>query len=213
MANNKLNDSENILVKVDQNNLMYIDPNSVINNGVVEERGIKQENLVMYVDLEADLIPRTTLVDSGNTSTLTSVAKGTLKMLNPKSGEFDTSWTNAYNGKDEPILQQDKDGKTTATGQININSSGYDNTAQSFGMDSININIKGANFIPQININFIDVRGKTLFESPENSPYKAFFHLPWPIFYLIQNIMNQTVTLMFLQHLWVQRMLILMTSL
>ena len=184
MANNKLNDGENILVKVDQNNLMYIDPNSVINNGVVEERGVKQENLVMYVDLEADLIPRTTLVDSGNTSTLTSIAKGTLNMLKPKSGEFDTSWTNAYNGKDEPVLQKDKDGNTIATGEININSAGYDNTAQSFGMDSININIKGANFIPQININFIDVRGKTLFESPENSPYKAFFHLPWPIFYL-----------------------------
>ena len=62
MANNKLNSGENILVKVDQNNLIYIDPNSVVNNGVVEERGVKQENLVMYVNLEADLIPRTTLV-------------------------------------------------------------------------------------------------------------------------------------------------------
>jgi len=40
------------------------------------------------------------------------------------------------------------------------------------------------NLVPQVNIKFIDVRGKTLFESPENSPYKAFFHLPWPIFYL-----------------------------
>ena len=184
MANNKLNEGENILVKVDQNNLMYIDPNSVINNGVVEERGVKQENLVMYVDLEADLIPRTTLVDSGNTSTLTSIAKGTLNMLKPKSGDFDTSWTNVYNGKDEPIFEKGKDGNTTPTGQININAFSNDSTAQSFGMDSININIKGANFIPQININFIDVRGKTLFESPENSPYKAFFHLPWPIFYL-----------------------------
>ena len=67
---------------------------------------------------------------------------------------------------------------------MEINNDTNDSTAQSFGIDSININIKGASFIPQININFIDVRGKTLFESPQNSPYGAFFHLPWPIFYL-----------------------------
>ena len=90
MANNKLNSGENILVKVDQNNLIYIDPNSVVNNGVVEERGVKQENLVMYVNLEADLIPRTTLVDSGNKTTLVSVAKGTLNILKPKTGDFET---------------------------------------------------------------------------------------------------------------------------
>lgn len=167
MANNKLNGSEDILVKVDQNNLIYIDPNSVVSDGVIQERGINQENLVMYVNLEADLIPRTTLVDSGNKSTLVSVAKGTLNILKPKTGDFDTSWTEAYNGA------------TNST-----ENTGYDGSAQSFGIDSININIKGANFIPQININFIDVRGKTLFESPENSPYNAFFHLPWPIFYL-----------------------------
>lgn len=184
MANNKLNGNENILVKVDQNNLIYIDPNSVVNNGIVEERGLKQENLVMYVNLEADLIPRTTLVDSGSTSTLTSIAKGTLNLLKPTTGDYDTSWTNAYNGKDEPVLEKDGNGDLKPTGQININSAGYDGTAQSFGIESVNINIKGANFIPQVNINFVDVRGKTLFESPENSPYKAFFHLPWPIFYL-----------------------------
>jgi hypothetical protein len=181
MANNKLNSGEDILVKVDQNNLIYIDPNSVVNNGVVEERGVKQENLVMYVNLEADLIPRTTLVDSGNKTTLVSVAKGTLNILKPKTGDYDTSWTEAYNGSDNVITEKDSNGNQIYKG---VENKGYDGTAQSFGIDSININIKGANFIPQININFIDVRGKTLFESPENSPYNAFFHMPWPIFYL-----------------------------
>ena len=181
MANNKLNSGENILVKVDQNNLIYIDPNSVVNNGVVEERGVKQENLVMYVNLEADLIPRTTLVDSGNKSTLVSVAEGTLNILKPKTGDYDTSWTEAYNGSNNVITETDSNGNQIYKG---VENKGYDGTAQSFGIDSININIKGANFIPQININFIDVRGKTLFESPENSPYNAFFHMPWPIFYL-----------------------------
>ena len=173
MANNKLNNNENILIKVDQNNLIYVDPNSVVVNGEVQARNVKQENLVMYVNLEADLIPRTILTSDDKESTMTSVSKGTFNLLKPQSGTFDTSWTNAYNGTDIPISNQ-----TLVLNNKN------DTTAQSFGIDSITINIKGGNFIPQININFIDVRGKTLFESPENSPYKAFFHLPWPIFYL-----------------------------
>ena len=61
MGNNKLGENENILVKVDVNNLIFIDPNSVQNGDEVQDRGIKQENLVMYVNLEADLVPRTTL--------------------------------------------------------------------------------------------------------------------------------------------------------
>ena len=173
MANNKLNNNENILIKVDQNNLIYVDPNSVVVNGEVQARNVKQENLVMFVNLEADLIPRTILTSDDKQTTMTSVAKGTFNLLKPKSGEFDTSWTNAYNGTDIPLFNQ-----TLVLNNKN------DTTAQSFGIESITINIKGGNFIPQININFVDVRGKTLFESPDNSPYKAFFHLPWPIFYL-----------------------------
>jgi len=182
MGNNDLSNSENILVKVDQNNLIYIDPNSVIDeNGEIQPRGIRQENLAMYVNLEADLIPRSVLIADGDKTTLTSIAKGTLNLMkNGKvdsdrdgvpDGDFDATWTDTY-------LQYAEN--PSIKGEF-IQS---DPTAQSFGIDSISINVKGGNFIPQVTINFIDVRGKTLFESPENSPYKAFFHLPWPIFYL-----------------------------
>jgi hypothetical protein len=170
MGNNDLTQSENILIKVDQNNLIYIDPNSVLDeNGQVQPRGVKQEKLVMYANLEADLIPRTTLIADGNKNTLTSIAKGTLNFLSRQDGkDFDSSWTDTF------VPESSNENTFQFT----------DKTGQSFGIDSISVNIKGANFIPQITINFIDVRGKTLFESPENSPYKAFFHLPWPIFYL-----------------------------
>lgn len=182
MGNNKINSGENILVKVDQNNLIYIDPNSVVENGEVQTRSVKQEELVMYVNLEADIIPRTILTSSGDKTTLTSIARGTLNFLKPQGGgDYDSSWTNAYNGSDNPVFSKDDEGNQVYEG---VQTSKSDGSGQSFGIDSININIKGANFIPQVNINFIDVRGKTLFESPENSPYKAFFHLPWPIFYL-----------------------------
>ena len=180
MANNNLNASENILVKVDENNLIYIDPNSIVNGNTVESRGVIPENYVMYVNLEADLVPRSILTASGGQNTigkLSSIAKGTLNFLKNQNGQdFDTSWTDAFLNSEEV-----KDNKTgDFTGEFKQN----DSSGQSFGIDSINISIKGATFIPQITINFVDVRGKTLFESPKDSPYKAFFHLPWPIYYL-----------------------------
>ena len=184
-SNNDYPNNENILVKVDQNNLIYVDPNSVVDaNGEVQPRGHKQENLVMYVNLEADLIPRTTLIADDNVgNTLTQVAKGNLNFLRNASGDgnFDATWTDAFVPK--PIQGQEstyKDGYDVTFGEDQFK----DPTGQSFGIDSINIDVKGANFVPQITINFVDVRGKTLFESSENSPYRAFFHLPWPIFYL-----------------------------
>jgi hypothetical protein len=180
MANNNINESEDILIKVDQNNLIYVDPNSVVVNGQVESRGIKQENLVTYVNLEADLVPRTTLIAEGDKNSMTSIASGTLNFMKKNNGgDYDSTWTDAFYNNNEKTIK-DENGNMVSTGEFYQN----DSTAQSFGIDSININIKGGGFIPQININFIDVRGKTLFESPENSPYKAFFHLPWPIFYL-----------------------------
>lgn len=188
MGNNDLLNSENILIKVDQNNLVYIDPNSVIENGEIEPRGIKQENLVMFVNLEADIIPRSYLISDENSNTLISIAKGTLNFLsnNTKDGEtnlkyFDTSWTNAFNGLDDSTYKIDSDGNRVYSGVKRVNS---DSSAQTFGIDSIDITTKGFNAIPKVTITFTDVRGKTLFESPENSPYNAFFHLPWPIFYL-----------------------------
>ena len=181
MENNKdLSNSENILVKVDQNNLIYVDPNSVVDNdGNIQPRGLKQENLVMFVNLEADLVPRTTLIaDGGQGNTLLSIAKGNFNFLKNQTGDgnFNTSWTESYNPS------QPKDAKG-ATKDFDPNQF-IDDSGQSFGIDSISIEVKGANFVPRATINFVDVRGKTLFESAKDSPYKAFFHLPWPIFYL-----------------------------
>jgi hypothetical protein len=173
MGNNDSANNRNILVKVDQNNLMYIDPNSVVDKeGNVLPRNVEHENLVMYANLEADLIPRSILVAENDKNTLTSIAKGTLNFLKNQDGsDYDSTWTDAYLNTE----------KTRNNEDIFYQS---DKTSQSFGIDSIQVSIKGINSIPQVNINFIDVRGKTLFESPENSPYKAFFHVPWPIFYL-----------------------------
>lgn len=177
MANNDLSNTENILIKTDENNLIYVDPNSVLVNNQVQPRSVSQEKMVMYVNLEADIIPRTTLAADGisdSNSSLRSIARGTLNFLSNNNGkDYDSTWTDSYVPTDSNTLQANKKTQNFA-----------DETGQSFGIDSISVQIKGANFIPQVIINFIDVRGKTLFESSNNSPYKAFFHIPWPIFYL-----------------------------
>ena len=176
MGNNNLSENENILIKVDQNNLMYIDPNSVMDNeGNILPRNVKQEELMMYVNLEADLVPRSILVAENDSNTLTAIAKGTFNMLKNANGEYyDTTWTDSFINKQTV----NDDGKA---GTIYTDN---DTSAQTFGIQSINIQVKGMNYIPQVDMTFVDVRGKTLFESPENSPYNAFFHLPWPIYYL-----------------------------
>ena len=168
MAKNDTTNSENILVKVNQNNLVYIDPNSVVSDGIIEPRSTNHENLVYYINLEADLVPRTTLNSSnGSGGKLTSVAKGTLNLLQNKDGEYlDTKWTDVY------TEQPTKDPKQEGIYEPNDDASG-----QSFGMTSVSIEVKGVNFVPVVNISFVDIRGKTLFESPSNSPYKSFFHL------------------------------------
>jgi hypothetical protein len=180
MANDKINQNENILVRVDQQNIIHIDPNSVVDsNGQIQPRLVDAENLVMYLNLEADLVPRTTFYANNQENPLTSVAQGTFNLLrnqgdkNKFENNFDTNWT-------ETFVSNNNIGRNNTTGGNTI----YDPTAQTFGIESVSIVVKGANNIPQISINFVDVRGKTLFESPENSPYKAFFHQPWPIFYL-----------------------------
>ena len=176
MANNKISINENILVKVDQQNLVYIDPSSIVDkNGEIQSRLVDHENLVMYVNLEADLVPRTTLFSNGDENTMVSIAGGELNFLRNQNGEnYDTSWTDVFTPTASDALASIADTKEKT----------HDPSGQSFGFESINIVTKGANAIPEVSINFIDVRGKTLFEAPKNSPYQAFFHLPWPIFYL-----------------------------
>jgi len=183
MGNNNLKTTNDILVKVDQNNLIYIDPNSVVFNGLAVPRSVEPENLVMYVNLEADLVPRSILVAGNDQNTLLSIAKGTLNfMKNPNGTDFDTKWTDAYTDiRESSASSENTSSSTNPTANSFVQN---DPSGQSFGISSISIQILGATFIPRVTIKFIDARGKTLFDSPPNSPYSAFFHLPWPIFYL-----------------------------
>ena len=57
-----VDNDDNVYVELDYDNIVLVDPNKVISSdGVVSERLVKHENLVMYANLEASLIPRTRL--------------------------------------------------------------------------------------------------------------------------------------------------------
>lgn len=177
MVNKNISNSENILVKTDQNNLIHIDPNTVVYDGEIQPRSNNAEEMVMYVNLEADLIPRTLLTASDDGNTLKSIAKGNLNFLQNKNSDYlDTTWTDLYTTK----VNNPKD----ENGEFINQDLTVDTSGQSLGLKSVNVVTKGVNFIPYVDIVFTDIRGKTMFESPEESPYAAFFHLPWPIFYL-----------------------------
>ena len=63
MAGNlQADNSGNILVDFDYNNIIVVDPNKTIDSfGKIRERIVDHENLVMFVNLEAEVVPRTKL--------------------------------------------------------------------------------------------------------------------------------------------------------
>ena len=103
----------------------------------------------MFVNLEADLVPRSTLVSNDEKNTLKTIAKGTLNFLSSATGDrdFTTEWTDSYFESTPKKTTNGADGKPVDQQYYQS-----DETGQSFGIDSINISIKGATFIPQITL-------------------------------------------------------------
>lgn len=174
-----------------EDNIVVVDPNKVVNpDGQQEERLVNHENLVMYANLEANIIPRTKLVVGENTAQISDrltianfneTEDGKINFLKPQGKKFfDTSYTDQLTGKD--TLEGEGVNQTTVDSQNKRNVRGVEDT-QLLGITSISIK-NNASFIPQVDIELVDVQGRTLFELGENSPYAAFFQLPYPLFYL-----------------------------
>ena len=191
--------SENILVEFDYNNISIIDPNKVIDSdGKVQERYVKQENLVMYANLECKALPRTKLaLGVANNDQVQTVSIASINFLKPGDKTFlDNSYTDEITGKDsiigkavnqpnlESIPQAPKKGEDWFIRQT-INSGGKQASVDNglLGITSINIR-QGLDFLPSITIELEDVKGRAMFEAGDNSPYAAFFNLPYPMFQL-----------------------------
>ena len=67
MAGNSFGDNSGSIYAESFDNIIVVDPNKVVRAGVngqtvIEERLVDHENLVMYANLECELLPRTSLI-------------------------------------------------------------------------------------------------------------------------------------------------------
>ena len=194
MADNQ----ENILVEFDYNNIIVVDPNKVIDeNGRAKERYVKQEDLVMYANLECKVLPRTKLaVGVDNNDAIQTVSIASINFLKPGGKTaLDNSWTDEFTGKDTLKGEGVNQPKSTSISnpkkdddffiRQTITSGGKPGAIDNglLGIQSISIKTNTA-FTPRITVRLVDIKGKALFEGADNSPYAAFFNLPYPTFYL-----------------------------
>ena len=189
---------ENILVEFDYNNITIIDPNKVIDSdNKVKDRYVKQEDLVMYANLECNVLPRTKLaLGVANNDSIRTVSIAKINFLKPGDKAYlDNSYTDEITGKGairgEGVNQPTFQGITNPNNSEDfyikqtISSGGKPGATDNglLGITSINIR-QGLDFLPTIDIKLVDVKGRALFEAGDNSPYAAFFNLPYPLFHL-----------------------------
>ena len=142
-----------------------IDPNP-------QHQVVDHEDLYIYASLVAKTKGRSFLTEGANGDT-------TQENINISTVDMVVSDTATSDGKKRQFL-------TTAWSDIggsqlsDINARG---DVEGFGITNIDIEIKGS-YIPRVIIDFVDIRGATLFEQGSCSPYGMFFHLPYPIFEL-----------------------------
>ena len=197
MAGNLVGDnSGNILVEFDYNNIIVVDPNKTIDNlRNIRERLVDHENLVMFANLEAEVVPRTKLSVGGSPedrNRTISVAK--MNFLRPTEEKFlTTGYYDELTGKDtknglganqlqEQIIDP-KDG-TKPYSKMGVTDPGGTATDNGLlGITSISVKTNSS-FVPSVSMTLEDVQGRALFQLGDSSPYSAFFNLPYCPFYL-----------------------------
>ena len=185
--------NDNILVDFDYQNVVLVDPNKTVNlDGTVQERQIHHENLVMYANLEAKMLPRTKLAVGANL--LDSVQTTPVASINFLRPGGKTNLTNSYldeitglnsisgKGTNQPSKDNIQQENKTNDFYIKQNTLNREDTGL-LGIESIRVR-NTRSMTPTVEMVLIDTQGRALFEKGENSEYACFFNLPYPTFYL-----------------------------
>ena len=196
----KFSNTKKIFVETEYDNVILVNPNEVYadDNATASPRLVDHEDLVYYANLETFIIPRTKLaigksLESPVYNTIATIFGGDddlkINFLKPKGGKtnFDTSWSDQITGDNSRTgggLNQKTEQVVNVDGSPKFKNSvsNYEDT-QLLGIKSIRVSIKGTG-VPEVNIEMIDIQGRSLFEQGENSLYSAFFNFPYPLFYL-----------------------------
>jgi hypothetical protein len=187
--------SGNIYVEFDENNIIVVDPNKTDDGfGNISERLVDHENLVMFANLEADVLPRTKLAVGGSPDDrIRTISVAKMNFLKPsKNSYLGTGYYDELTGQNSTQFKGENQKAAITQTETNGNSPYILDTVVNqkevidnglLGITSISIKTS-ASFIPSVEILLEDVQGKGLFELGNNSPYSAFFNLPYPQFYL-----------------------------
>lgn len=189
--------TENIFVDFDYNNIIIVDPNKVIDEqGKIKERYVKQEDLVMYANLECQVFPRTKLaLGVAVNDSVQTISIASMNFMSPGGTEYlNNSYTDEITGKGslngKGMNQPNRSSiKSTVSNDTyirqNIRSNGEDKATDNGLLGITNISIRqGLDFMPTFDITLQDVKGRALFEAGNSSPYAAFFNMPYPMFEL-----------------------------
>jgi hypothetical protein len=196
MAGNlRADNNGDILVEFDYNNIIVVDPNKTIDStGKIQERLIDHESLVMYANLEAEVLPRTKLaVGASPEDRIRTISVAKMNFLKPTkdsflgvgyydelTGQNTTKFKGENQMMEKTVPTNDGNQAYTISSPANLTNV-FDNGL--LGITQINITTNSS-FIPSVKMELEDVQGKALFALGNNSPYAAFFNLPYPPFYL-----------------------------
>jgi GH25 family lysozyme M1 (1,4-beta-N-acetylmuramidase) len=154
---------------VNNGNIILLDPNDVNTNPSMVNSIPQYQDMFIYAELRA--------VRKGRTVLETSSEQGNGGNI-LKTGMEDFTEVN-FLGTDQNKTSPNYNSFTT---RYYDGSNGNNIQYEGFGMSNIKV-IINSSFIPQVSIQFIDVRGLAFFNRT-NSPYRILFDFPPPIFYL-----------------------------
>lgn len=196
MAGNlRADNNGDILVEFDYNNIIVVDPNKTIDSqGRIQERLVDHESLVMFANLEAEVLPRTKLaVGASPEDRIRTISVAKMNFLKPTKDSFlgvgyydELTGQNSTKFKGDNQMLEKGVNPTNGDTPYVINSPAnlkdvFDNGL--LGITQINVTTNSS-FIPSVTMELEDVQGRALFQLGNNSPYAAFFNLPYPPFYL-----------------------------
>ena len=196
MAGNlRADNNGDILVEFDYNNIIVVDPNKTIDSaGKIQERLIDHESLVMYANLEAEVLPRTKLaVGASPEDRIRTISVAKMNFLKPTKDNFlgvgyydeltgnnSTKFKGDNQMMEKAVVPKNGDTPYIISSPANLKDV-FDNGL--LGITQINVTTNSS-FVPSVTMELEDVQGKALFQLGNNSPYAAFFNLPYPPFYL-----------------------------
>ena len=155
-------------------NVNLIDPNEINTRkkGNDNVNAIPQyQDMYIFAELKAKSRARTVIVTSNDGN----VSQGTFKTGFEKPKEVNFVGINQNEGDNNPNYLK-------FTTNYYDGSTGMHAQYESFGITNIKV-IVNSSFIPQVNIQFVDLRGLSFFNQ-EGSPYRILFDFPPPIFEL-----------------------------